>query len=197
MKKTGYEILGLVKDGKEPPSVKYKNSIYKFRYGSYKTEEGIDLHLDHEDMLNEEIEIIDLVWEPKERDTYYFINNKGYTSFDHFDNCIYSKERYKNGNCFETKKEAEKVLEKVEIYTQLKRYAISHNTEKIDWNNGKQKKWFISYDFKNLSYLIVDVETVKDVGIVYFTSEELCKQAIKEIGEDNTNKLFDIEGEDK
>ncbi len=71
MKITIYELLGLIKDGKAPKKVKYKNHIYKYQYKdnresniiNYYHSETVHHHLIdggyHDIRLNDEVEIIE------------------------------------------------------------------------------------------------------------------------------------------
>ena len=66
MKITFYELLGLIKDGKEPKKIKYKNFVYGWvqKYKTYTRYDitGKDLYITTNN-LNDEVEIIG---EPKE-----------------------------------------------------------------------------------------------------------------------------------
>lgn len=81
---------------------------------------------------------------------YYYINENGVVFYDE-ENCNYiDKFRYKTRNYFETVEEAEKYLEKIEIYYELMDLAEELNgEEEIDWKNGDQEKFSIRYIKKN------------------------------------------------
>ena len=199
MKKTGLEIVEMIAKGKAPRKIKHKWEDWEIIYtynketNSYEYDSSDDLDLIQ--FLNDEFEIIEeqKVWKPKDDERYYYIDssarNVGINETLNGDFSL-DKALYEVGNCFKTKEEAEKTLEKIKIYTQLKRYAEEHNTEKIDWN---KKKWryYIQYnrDTQELSFDMY--QYTQDICQIYFTSKELCKQAIKEIGEDNIKKLFE------
>lgn len=61
MKITIYELLGLVKDGKAPTKIKYKNNIFYFDKHCYIYENKIDTGIAMWDFscLNDEVEIIE------------------------------------------------------------------------------------------------------------------------------------------
>jgi len=133
-------------------------------------------------------EIKETVWKPKTGDTYWFINDDGVVSGtvwfdDNFDNA-----RYDAGNCYQTKKEAEKARDRKLAEVRLRRTS----TFKPDFKNGKGG-WAISYDyyFEQLSYINcphhnygepVRYETVEDAEksikenrqdwLIYFGVEE-------------------------
>lgn len=95
----------------------------------------------------------------------------------------------KIGNCFKTKAEAEAVLEKIKIYTQLKRLAEEINTEPIDWGNGKQRKYCIICNEDNILAKTWDIK-IRTVGNVHSTNENFLDIALERIGEENLLKLF-------
>lgn len=126
-------------------------------------------------------------------ETYYFIGDKGAICCEHTLGNV-NEIRYRLGNYFETKEEAEFARKKQLIYQQLKDYALGHNTEVIDWNNPNQKKCLISYTRYDNELFITSRQKVEYPNTVYFTSEKIAENAIKVIGEDNIKKyLFGVE----
>lgn len=118
---------------------------------------------------------------------HYFNNN------DNDDDTQYNEFHYRFGNYFQTKEEAYFARKKHLIYQQLSDYALEHNEEEIDWNNLGQFKWFIRYDsnYKEIRYCWTKFSIY--INQIYFTSKEIMKDAIKEIGEDNIKKyLFGV-----
>ena len=97
MKITMYELMGLVKDGKTPKEIKYKNFVYGWvqKYKTYTRYDiiGKDLYITTNN-LNDEVEIIE---EPKkiekiemyqDEEGYYFLNKqdrKVYVNCDEMD----------------------------------------------------------------------------------------------------------------
>ena len=70
MKITMYELLGMVKDGKQPRKIKYRDNLFEYRVGvdDYRADEPIKYHgnylfhyLFEEEVnfLNDEVEILD------------------------------------------------------------------------------------------------------------------------------------------
>lgn len=97
------------------------------------------------------------------------------------------------GNCFASEASALRTLEALKIYCKLKHFAEAHNTGEIDWDIGTSKFALLySYDISTLE--CVPVVSLKDVGQIYFSSEEIARRAIEFVGEDNIKKyLFGIE----
>lgn len=100
---------------------------------------------------------------------------------------------YELGNYFQTEKEAENVVGKIKIYTQLKDLALRLNEGKeIDWDNSAQAKWHICY--KNGTALDLAgwyTSTLQDLGQIYCLDKNFLEIAKQEIGEENLKKLFE------
>ena len=61
-----------------------------------------------------------------------------------------------------------------------------------DWKNVKESKYFLFYDGEDDSIALTFNAFVHHVGGVYFKSEELCKRAIKILGEAKIKEAFGI-----
>ena len=109
-----------------------------------------------------------------------------YTWYD--DGC--DEKCYTIGNCFKTREEAEKAEEKAKIYTQLKRLAEEINTEPVDWNNGGQLKFRISYDWDDGVLFQENNHSIQNQCAIYCTNRDYLEIAIERIGEENLLKLF-------
>lgn len=133
-------------------------------------------------------------WKGKKNDTYYSITSNGDTLEDVEVECAYDEQCYQFGNYFKTLDEAKIAREKQYVYQQLKDYAAEHNTKEINWDNYSLDKFCIAYDYQNNKLFIDDMQTVKYPNTVYFTSERIAENAIKEIGEEVIKYyLFGIE----
>ena len=86
----------------------------------------------------------------------------------------------------------EKATEKQKIYIQLKNLAERlNNSEKNDWNNKKQKKYFIYYDYNKKKLKEGYNNMCRNQGTIYCIDINFLDIAIKEIGEENLLKLFE------
>ena len=143
--------------------------------------------------LGEEIERLEKkrdVWKPQHNEQYFFIKTHGEIDWTYWeDDNYFDTERYEIGNCFKTREEAEKAVEKAKIYTQLKRLAEEENTEPIDWENGKQRKYCIICNEDNILAKTWDIK-IRTVGNVHSTNENFLDRAQERIGEENLLKLF-------
>ena len=100
--------------------------------------------------------------------------------------------RYTLGNYFKTKEEAREVVEKIKIYTELKRLAERlNNGEKIDWKNISQMKYSIEYQHERKELCIFGNTVYQKQGSVYCLEGRFKDIAIKEIGKDRLKKLFE------
>lgn len=125
-------------------------------------------------------------------ETYYFISDKGAICCK----CalgVINEIRYRLGNYFKTKEEAEFARNKQLIYQKLKDYALEHTTEEFDWNSPNQFKWFIRYDNKYKKIIYSWTRYSIDINQIYFTSEKIVREAVEKVGEDNIKKyLFGV-----
>lgn len=143
--------------------------------------------------LGEEIEKLEKqgkVWTPAEQEKYWIINTNGEVDWQYWGNDDYDKPRYQLGDCFRTKEEAEAVVEKLKIYTQLKRLAKEINTEPIDWNNEVQHKYEIVYNASTNCLLQLHEANMCTIGQIYCTNFKFLEIAKERIGEENLLKLF-------
>lgn len=125
---------------------------------------------------------------------YYSIAEDGNIVGSVENDTFYDESCWKFGNYYNTKEEAEFAKQKQLVYQELKKYALEHNTEEIDWENYLQIKYFIYCNTKSNDLCIMDVSEMKIAGQVYFTSEKIAENAIKDIGEDRIKKyLFEID----
>lgn len=126
------------------------------------------------------------VWKPECGETYFYIGSRVYIS-RWLDDDI-DRTRYAIGNCFKTQEEAEFASERQRVITELKRFALEHN-EEIDWNNKNQYKFNLFYSYCDNSIRVESWHSCRYHGF-YFSSEEIAKQAIKEIGEERIKKYY-------
>ena len=98
---------------------------------------------------------------------------------------------YETGNYFRTEEEAEKVVEKIKIYTQLKDLALRLNEgREVDWKNEKQNKYYIYFNHAEMKLSLLTGCLYQDLGQIYCLDENFFKIAKQEIGEENLKKLF-------
>lgn len=132
------------------------------------------------------------VWKPNVGDKYYYISNTGSILYYMYDEDVTNKAIISIGNCFETKEEAQHMLQKIRIINQLQELS------NIKFNENQKSKWCIFYDFdKNELTCIYNRYCKHSPFEVYFESKEDCQKAIETIGEENLKKYyFDVEEEE-
>ena len=130
-------------------------------------------------------------WKAQKNKRYYCFDSCGEIQED-CDNCYVDTARYEFGNYFETKEEAENVVEKIKIYTQLKDLALKLNKgEKINWDNSMQNKYYIGFNPLDNTLMRMHTNTLQNIGQTYCLDGNFLVKAIKEIGEENLKKLFE------
>ena len=123
-------------------------------------------------------------WGAKKGDSYYYILGTGEADEDKDVDCVWENNRYNLGNYFRTKEEAEKTIEKIQIYTQLKDLALRLNKGKeINWDDKGQGKYFIYYDNIYKKICTTCNYWTEVLGQTYCLDENFLEEAKKEIGE--------------
>ena len=100
--------------------------------------------------------------------------------------------RYDTHNYFQTEEEAQKYANVLGIERQLKKFADEHN-DVIDWTNINQHKWNLCYYYSRYEVSPIRCCVVKEARVIYFSSEEIAKQAIDEIGEEEIKEYLTYE----
>lgn len=131
------------------------------------------------------------VWKPEKDETYYYLYSYGKIEEDTWDNANEDRIRYAIGNCFKTKKEAEFALERQKVIMELKRFALEHNEKEIDWSNDDEQKYCLYFNHERNRIMIDNFDVSQFLSEqIYFTSDTIAQQAIKEIGEERLEKYY-------
>lgn len=142
--------------------------------------------------LGEEIEKLEnesKVWKPENGEQYWYLTSDGDMDVDDWGDWECDNARYEIGNCFKTETEAEVMLEKFQIYTELKRLAEEINIEPIDWDNFRQNKYRIKYNNCDKRLECEYMSYIQHFGI-YSTNPDFLEIALERIGRDRLLKLF-------
>lgn len=67
---------------------------------------------------------------------------------------------------------------------QMRRWAAEHNTYSFDWSDPETTGWHISYDSRDHSLVLYHSVCGHLPEVVYFSTEETAKTAIKEFGDE-------------
>lgn len=132
------------------------------------------------------------VWEPQYDEKYYYITTSGNVAQDTF-NPSFDKYRLSFKNCFKTRKEAQRMVEKIKIINKLKELSNVDFNEDFD-----EQKWYITYNHRTKS---IECDTTYHVQrmpfCIYFKNQEDCGKAIDTIGVENLKKYyFDVKEEE-
>lgn len=129
-------------------------------------------------------------WRAKKNELYWFISSDVTVSFSREENHPVDETRYRIGNYYKTREEANEAIEKMKIYMQLKDLALRLNEgEKIDWANSNQYKYNIYYEPGGLA--TTDAYCYQELGQIYCVNRYFLEVAEQEIGEKNLKKLFE------
>lgn len=160
-------------------TVKYENGklIYDFK--------GKTNEVEITEKLARELGLIEKRWIPDTREFYYYIDEYGYVSSGYWKNSeAYKHQIAYTNNYYRTAAEVCDAQKRLEYSTKYSNYLLERSM-KIDWEDKEQKKWYAFYDYQTKNIEINYCLTYKIQGVLYASSEEIIKDFIKEIGEDN------------
>ena len=130
-------------------------------------------------------------WEPKVNEQYFYIRSTGIVDYNNCDNDKVDKLFQSFGNCFQTEEQAEFMVEKLKVIHELEKFAFENNEKEIDWNDSKQGKYYLYFDYTDMSIVIDSYYVCQDTPFaVYFTSNKIAEKAIATIGEDRIKKYY-------
>lgn len=128
-------------------------------------------------------------WIPVKNEQYCYIDEDLEIESEFFDDDEYDNDLIKLGNCFKTEEEAQFVADKIKYNLMFKNYVEEHS-EPLNWKNCKQEKWFIYYDCDDNCIKCGWSASLKTQGIIYASSEQILKDAIAYVGEENVKKYI-------
>jgi hypothetical protein len=111
---------------------------------------------------------------------YWYESRTGYVQEVVNMNTVTDENIYDNANYYSDETVAENNARADNLMRQLRRFAVEHRQEPLDWLDDNRAIYCISYDYKLDSFLEVwgDVYTDRDFGVVYFDSYETAKLAM-------------------
>lgn len=131
-------------------------------------------------------------WRAKEDEIYYYFNVFGEIRANRDGRYKMDADIYNLGNYFKTEEEAENVVEKIKIYTQLKDLSLRLNKGlKISWDDFTQKKYYIGFNYPSNTLMRWYANNSQDIGQIYCLDSDFLDIAKQEIGEENLRKLFE------
>ena len=110
---------------------------------------------------------------------YYYQDDNGNTEFEYDVRDVYDVARYNNANYYSDKTVAENNIRADKLLRQLRRFAVEHREQEIDWNSKVQNKFSILYDYSDNEIAVERDIYGRYHGIVYFDSVEIARLAIE------------------
>ncbi len=140
------------------------------------------------DKINIEWEIVEEENTDYERaeynNQYYYVTSNGKVLKEIEKNISLDNTRHKIANYSTVKSKMEFKALRDNLLSRMQRWADIHNEEKIDWNNSEQRKYVIYYDYDDNKFGFTYNYYSRDLGQIYFTSEEIANQCLEEFKEE-------------
>ena len=114
---------------------------------------------------------------------YYYIGKDGVVHKTTELGTSLDDKRYEIGNYCTNKDLLEKRAVEETLLRKMWRFSLTHDGDKIDWNNKDTKKWYLSYTFDE-GIVISYAYLLHQMGVVYFNSKEVAEEAKKEFGKE-------------
>jgi hypothetical protein len=86
---------------------------------------------------------------------------------------------YEIGNYYSDKTVAENNIRADKLMRQLRRFAVEHRKNELDWNDEWQEKWSIFYDSQAKRLGAWDAYTSRELSSIYFDYKEVAELAIE------------------
>ena len=132
-------------------------------------------------------------WRAEEGNKYWFVNSSGEPDCLHeYNRDIIDDFRYDTHNYLQTEEEALRYAKVLETERQLKKFADEYNGD-IYWTDINQENCSLCYNYIRCEVVITRSCTIKDARVIYFSSEEIAKQVIDEIGTDKIKEYLTYE----
>lgn len=93
---------------------------------------------------------------------------------------------YDIANYYSDRAVAENNARADKLMRQLRRFAVEHRVNKLNWRSGSQNKYSIYFDYGMQSLLIGINVSSRDIGAIYFDSSATAKLAIDTFREELT-----------
>lgn len=121
-------------------------------------------------------------WE-RDEEVYYYMSSYMQLGEEMDVKALIDNYRYSGGNYFSNKTLAEKMLKRVRLMLRMQRWADEHN-EPLDWSDGDTVKYRINYNTVTYEFWVDHNTTVNSIGAVYFSSDVIAREAIREFGDE-------------
>lgn len=119
-----------------------------------------------------------------DRNCYYYIGQDGKVQEDIEMSTPFDNDLYKIGNYCANKKLLKKRAAEETLLRKMWRFSLTHDGDKIDWDNEDTQKWYLSIASKRRGVVVSFVNALRQIGVIYFNSEEVAEEAKKEFGKE-------------
>lgn len=92
--------------------------------------------------------------------------------------------RYEIGNYCTNEDLLKKRAAEEALLRKMWRFSLTHDGDKIDWNNKDTYKWYLGFDSKRREVIVSFVNALRQTGVIYFNSREVAEEAKKEFGKE-------------
>ena len=99
---------------------------------------------------------------------------------EQMDDSEYDSSIYENANYYSDETVAENNARADTLMRKLRRFAVEHNDEKIDWNSVAQSKFFIAFNYDTGNFEIDEDTWYRPFGVIAFDSYTTAQGAIEE-----------------
>lgn len=115
---------------------------------------------------------------------YYYIENDGvvYEATELWFSLI--DRRYEIGNYCTNEELLKKRAAEEILLRKMWRFSLTHDGDKIDWNNADTRKWYLSFSSERRGVIVSFVNVLRQIGVIYFNSKEIAEEALKEFGKE-------------
>ncbi|MEG1662985.1 MAG: hypothetical protein RR338_03275 [Clostridia bacterium] len=133
-------------------------------------------------------EVKDDYFVPKEGEVYYYYEFDRITIVSKqlcYCNSPIDEFNINTGNCFKAPKEAIFAGD-CDYYTKRFETYVNRHSEKLDWDRECQTKWYVVYSHPNKCFVCnYGKFSAQSQGTIYASSQQILKDAIADIGEEN------------
>lgn len=112
---------------------------------------------------------------------YYYITARGVIESETEEGDCIDRSLYNNANYFNDKDFAQQVTLHQLLYRKLLKYAYENEAEDCEWNWNGERHYYIFFDYSESLFMIAYTIMCKNQGVVYFSKEEVARQAIKDV----------------
>lgn len=114
---------------------------------------------------------------------YYYIGRDGIVyETTELVTCLDDK-RYEVGNYCTNKELLKKRAAEETLLRKMWRFSLTHDGDKIDWNNEDTQKWYLGLGSEK-GVVISGAYVFRQTGTIYFNSREVAEEAKKEFGKE-------------